>query len=192
MSGTPSLFPEELIPQEDVEVVLGRGRKASLHRYRVDFNPCHERPTIALDRAYSAKPLVLVEKQPAFPEIALLGLFLRNGWEGAWVDLSHRKFFDRMPNLSKGISLSTYPNQVVARIAENNEKSREGFWDLILWRERTVAFIAVVDRESGLGLSEGHMRWLNAALRAGVSPNQFVVIEWGNRRVAVRRSRSRP
>ena len=132
---------------------------------------------------------MLVEKQPAFPEIALLGLFLKTGWEGAWVDLSHRKFFDRMPNLSKGISLSTYANQVIARIAENNDRSREGFWDLVLWRDRAVMFIATVDREAGAGLSEGHLRWLNAALRAGVSANQFVVIEWGNRRVAARRTK---
>jgi hypothetical protein len=106
------------------------------------------------------------------------------------VDLAHRKFFDRMPNLSKGISLSTYANQVIARIAASNENSRDGLWDLVLWRERTIAFVAVVDRESGNGLSERYMRWLSAALHAGVSASQFVVVEWGNRRVAVRRKRS--
>jgi hypothetical protein len=192
MSSAPSLFPAELRQAEDVEITLGSGRPVELHLYRVDFNICNERLLIALDKAYSARPLVLVEKQAAFPEIALLGLFQKSGWQGAWVDLLHRKFFDKMPNISKGISLSTHANQVLARVTESNGSSRSGVWDLILWRDRTVVFIRVIDRDTDITADESHARWLAAGVRAGLSPSQFVVVQWGYRSVVARRKTHPP
>ena len=110
---------------------------------------CAEKPPIGLDRAYSAKPLVLVEKQLTFPEIAILSFFKKMGWEGAWVDSQHRKFFDRMPNQSKGMSLDSHAAQVISRIAQYNDNSRAGCWDLVLWVERAVAFAAVIAAAQG-------------------------------------------
>ena len=187
MNGASPVFPEELQAADDVEITLDTGRTVALHRYRVDFNACNERLLIALDKAYSARPLVLVEKQPAFPEIALLGLFVKSGWQGAWVDLPHRKFFDKMPNISKGISLSTHANQVVSRVTEANGQSRAGLWDLILWQDRTVVFIRVVGRDADPSDDAAHARWLAAGLRAGLSASQFVVVQWGWRTVAAKK-----
>ncbi len=182
-----SLFPEELQASDDVEIRLETGRTVSLHRYRVDFNACNERLLIALDKGYSSRPLVLVDKQPAFPDIAVLGLFLKSGWQGAWVDLPHRKFFDKMPNISKGISLSTHANQVLTRVAEANGATRSGIWDLVLWREKTVVFIRVVDAAADPARDEARARWLAAGLHAGLLPSQFVIVQWGYRKVVARK-----
>lgn len=189
MHGGTVTFPEELTQSEDIECMLMSGRWVPLRAYHADFNACLQRPTIGMDRAYSAKPFVIVEKQVLFPEIALLDLFRKNGWQGAWADSLHRKYFDKMPNQSKGISLSTYVNQVIARIAENNDKSKNGCWDIILWTERAVVFVAVVGALSREGISEAHKRWLAAALRSGLSASQFVVVEWGYRKVVAKRKR---
>jgi hypothetical protein len=189
MREEPATFPGELEPRDDMAIALSTGRPASIRRYRVSFNPCMERPTISMDRVYSAKDLVLVDKQATFPEIALLGLFQKNGWEGAWSDTPHRKYFDRMPNQSKGMSLGTYANQAVTRIAENNDKSKAGCWDLILWSEKKIVFVAVVPAEAHRGISEGQVRWLTAAVKTGFSQGQFAVVEWDHRRVAARRKR---
>ena len=189
MRNEPLTFPEDLEPRDDVEIILSTGRRAAVRRYRVSFTACMERPTIGLDRVYSAKQLVLVDKQATFPEIALLGLFQRHGWHGAWSDTPHRKYFDRMPNQSKGISLDTWASQTVARIAENNGKSKAGCWDLILWSERRVVFVAVVPAAGGRGMGDAQVRWMTAALRTGLSAGEFVVVEWDHRKVAARRTR---
>jgi hypothetical protein len=187
MRGGTVTFPEELVGGDELECVLPTGRQVQVRTFRAGFRPCAERPTISLDRAYSARPLVLVDKQATFPEIALLGLFRRNGWQGAWVDQHHHKYFDKMPNQSKGISLSTYVNQVIARIVESNDRNRNGCWDLILWTERAVLFVAVVAAEAAGGVGEARTRWLAAALRSGLSASQFIVVEWERRTVVVKR-----
>jgi hypothetical protein len=187
MRDEPLTFPEDLEPRDDVEITLTTGRKATIRCFGASFTPCMERPTIGMDRVYSAKPLVLVDKQATFPEIALLGLFQRHGWHGAWSDTPHRKYFDRMPNQSKGISLDTYANQTLARIAENNDKSKAGCWDLILWSERRVVFVSVVPANGGRVVGEAQVRWMTAALKTGLSAGEFIVVEWDHRRVAARR-----
>ncbi|MGA2640799.1 MAG: hypothetical protein ABSG21_07825 [Spirochaetia bacterium] len=196
ISGPPDL-PEDFASLDDLHVVLDSGRHVAVRRYRAQLIACPEKPPIALDRAYSAKPLVLVEKQVAFPEIAVLSFFKKMGWEGAWVDVQHHKFFDRMPNQSKGMSLGAHANQAITRIAAYNDNSRIGCWDLVLWDERAVAFAAVVGSAPGTdrgrqeaGIGDARTRWLAAAVKSGLSAGQFVVVEWDYRRVVVRRKRS--
>ena len=203
---TPAEVPEELVPIDDLYILLPGGKEAAVRRYRVQLHGCPDKPAISLDRAYSAKPLVLVEKQAVFPELAVLAFFRRKGWDGAWVDASHRKFFDKMPNQSKGISLGAHANQVLARIAQYAVNGRAGCWDLVLWAERAVAFAAVISSEAaesgkaaGPGktgepgrapaLGEARTRWLGAAVKSGMSAGQFAVVEWEYRKVAARRKR---
>jgi hypothetical protein len=132
---------------------------------------------------------VLVEKQAVFPEIACLSLFQHSGWHGVWSDHQHRKYFDKMPTQSKGTSLDTFANQAVSRIAENNGKSKAGCWDLVLWENRTLVFVAVTtEEEKGrAGLSEANARWLAASIRSGLSSAQFAIVSWTYRKVAARR-----
>jgi len=185
---TPAEVPEELLPIDDLYVLLPGGKEVAVRRYRAQLHGCPEKPAISLDRAYSAKPLVLVEKQAVFPELAVLAFFRRKGWEGAWVDASHRKFFDKMPNQSKGISLGAHAGQVLARIAQYADNGRAGCWDLVLWADRAVAFAAVISGEAG-ALGEARTRWLGAAVKSGMSAGQFAVVEWEYRKVAARKKR---
>ncbi len=198
MSETPAEAPEELVPIDDLYVSLAGGKELALRRYRAALHGCPERPAIGLDRAYSAKPLVMVEKQAMFPELAVLSFFRKQGWEGAWVDAPHRKYFDRMPNQSKGISLGAHAGQVLARISQYADSGRSGCWDLVLWADRTVAFAAVVGEEDGPPqgteaaarlLGEARTRWLGAAVKSGLAAAQFAVVQWEYRKVAARRKR---
>jgi len=185
MTALPSEVPEELAPLDDLYVSVSPGKRVPVHRYRALLHGCPEKPAISLDRAYSAKPLVLVDKQAMFPELAVLSFFRRMGWEGAWVDLAHRKFFDRMPNQSKGISLGAHASQALARISQYSDAGRTGCWDVVLWADRTVAFAAVV--AAAAALSESRTKWLGAAVKSGMSASQFVVVEWDYRTVVARR-----
>jgi hypothetical protein len=189
MNAIPASFPEELLAMDPVEIPLSSGRQVSVQAYRVAFAASPERSSLGLDRSYAAKPLVTVEKQAMFPEIACLTLFKKNGWEGVWADRHHHKYFDKMPTQSKGTSLDTYANQLIARIAENNDKSMAGCWDLILWTHRTLLFVAVPGRGPH-GIAEGSARWLAACLRTGLSASQFAIIQWEYRTVVARKKRA--
>ena len=189
MNSTFTSLPDELRAAEDLDLDLGQGRHFAVRRYHVDFSASPVRPGTGLDARYAAKPLVLLEKQAWFPEIALLAIFARRGWQGVWSDAAHRKYFDKMPTQSKGVSLTTHINQLLARIAENNGMTRSGCWDLILWENRTVAFVAVKSAARGVELRDAQVGWLKAALKAGLSIAQFLVVEWDYRKVLVKRKR---
>jgi hypothetical protein len=182
-------FPAELSPREDLSFTLGRHRELSLQRFHVVFNPCNEPVPFATDRTWSAKPLVSLDKQALFPELALLALFRKAGWDGAWADTTHRKYFDRMPNQSKGVSLAPAIGQALTRISEGAGPGRSGCWDLVLWSNRTIVFVAASPTPLAGGVGEARGRWLDAALRTGFSAGQFVVVEWDYRKVVVRMKR---
>jgi hypothetical protein len=189
MISSPVAFPEDLAALDPVEIHLSTGRSVSIHAFRAEFNVSPDRSGMGLDRSYSAKRLVQVEKQSVFPEIACLSLFQHSGWHGVWSDHAHRKYFDKMPTQSKGTSLDTFANQAITRIAENNGKSKAGCWDLVLWENRTLVFVAVITAEEKgrAGLSEANARWLAASIRSGLSPSQFAIVTWTYRKVAARR-----
>ena len=180
-------IPEELVQVEDLPFDLERRGRVSIPCYHVEFNANPGKSGIGLDRGYSMKPLVVVEKQAMFAEIAVLTLFTKRGWDGVWADAFHRKYFNRMPNQSKGASLATYINQTLTRIAENNGQSRSGCWDVILWVDRTLLFVQLKSLAVGEEIKPARIGWLDAALKTGFSPSQFMVVEWDYRKVVVRR-----
>jgi ribosomal protein S18 acetylase RimI-like enzyme len=143
-----------------------------------------------LDKSWSNKPLVMMDKQAMFAEFALLTLFRKAGWEGVWADAHHRKYFDKMPNQSKGASLNTHINQLIARIAANNNDSKAGCWDIILWANRMVVFVEMKSCSSQNRIGDTQVGWLNAALKSGLSVGQFLVVEWDYRKVLVKRRRA--
>ncbi len=182
-------LPPELTPLDDLLVELDKRGTVPLARYRVEFNANPGKSGVGLDRTYAVKPLVMMDKQAMFAEIALLGMFMRVGWAGVWVDVAHRKFFDKMPNQSKGASLEPYLNQALARIASNNAQGRSGCWDLILWANRTVVFVQLTGAHEEI--RRPHIAWLGAAMKSGFTPAQFMVVEWDYRNVVVRRRKTR-
>jgi ribosomal protein S18 acetylase RimI-like enzyme len=192
MISTHPPLPVELVPTDDIFLDIEKRKQVSVRGYHVDFTACPDRPGVGLDKSWSNKPLVMVDKQAMFAEFALLTLFRKTGWEGVWADAHHRKYFDKMPNLSKGASLNTYINQVISRIAANNNNSKAGCWDIILWANRTVVFVDMqcIPSEDEIGGTK--IDWLNAALKSGLSAAQFLAVEWDYRKVVVRRKRPSP
>jgi ribosomal protein S18 acetylase RimI-like enzyme len=185
----PSL-PAELVPVSDLSFDLEKRKQVTVHGYHVDFNSCPGRPSVGLDKSWASKPLVMVEKQAMFAEFALLALFRKAGWEGVWADAHHRKYFDKMPNQSKGASLNTYINQLISRIAANNNNSRAGCWDIILWASRAVVFVEMKSCSSDSGIGDTQIGWLSAGLKSGLTANQFLVVEWDYRKVLVKRKKA--
>ena len=127
--------------------------------------------------------------KPVATRIAL-SLFQKEGWDGVWVDAQRRKYFDKMPTQSKGVTLDAYVGQLLARIAGVGEKGKAACWDLIVWHGRSVFFVAVRAAAKGAGLEKSRLACLEASLHAGMSPSQFLVVEWAYRKVVVGKRRA--
>ena len=177
-------LPPELERLDDLLLAVGR-RRAALARCRIAFDYCSKPVPVGPDPAWASRPQVLLDGRALFPEIALLVLFQKAGWKGVWVDGTHRRYFDKMPNVSKGAGLDTRIASLLARVNAAAAGRRTSCWDLVLWDRKTVLFIDVVPGP----IAPGHTRvaWLDAALRSGVSLGQFLVVEWGTRTVLARK-----
>ena len=179
-------LPHELERLDDLRLAVGR-RQAAIARFRIAFDYCSKPVAVGPDPVWASRPQVLLDGRALFPEIALLVLFQKAGWKGVWVDGAHRRYYDKMPNVSKGAGLETRIASLLARVNAAASGRRTACWDLVLWDRRDVLLIDVLPAPA----VPGHARvaWLDAALRTGVSLGQFLVVEWATHVV---RARKRP
>jgi hypothetical protein len=184
-------LPRGLSPVDDVEIDLGQKKQIVLKRFGIEFSRCLTPANMGLDEGYAAHPQVTHERDALFPELALLSLFQKEGWDGAWADTAHRKFFTIMPNKSKGITLDARVNQTLARISGASAAGRCECWSLVLWQGKTQLFIEMLESAADGSFRRGRLEWLRAALRCGLSQNQFIVVEWSYRKTVVVRARRR-
>ena len=98
----------------------------------------------------------------------------------------------RPPSSGSTRSLATYINQTLTRIADRNGQSRSGCWDVILWVDRTLLFVQLKNAAEQEEIKGARIAWLDAALKTGFSPSQFMVVEWDYRKVVVRRKGADP
>jgi hypothetical protein len=182
-------LPPDLERLDDLLLDVGRRRQVRIPRCRVAFEYCSKLVPVGPDSSWAAKPQVLLDGRALFPEIALLVLFRKAGWTGVWVDSVHRRYYDKMPNLSKGVGLDTRIASVLAKVnAIAISGRRASCWDLVLWDGRTTLFVDVTPGAAPPGYAR--IAWLDAALRSGLSPGQFLVVEWETRKAVVKRKRA--
>jgi hypothetical protein len=181
-------LPPELERLDDLRLSVGR-RQAAIACFRIEFDYCSKPVSVGPDPVWASRPQVLLDGRALFPEIALLVLFQKAGWKGVWVDGAHRRYYDKMPNVSKGAGLDTRIASLLARVNAAASGRRTACWDLVLWDRKDVLFIDVLPSPA----APGHARvaWLDAAVRTGVSLGQFLVVEWGTRSVQARKRPAR-
>ena len=184
-------LPPDISPVDDLEVDLGQKKQIFLKRFLMEFSRCANPANMGLNEAYSAHPQVMHEGDALFPELALLSLFKKEGWSGAWADTAHRKFFTIMPNKSKGLTLDTYVSQTLARISGNCAPGRCECWGLVIWQGKTLLFVETRETPTNDRIGKARLEWLRAALRSGLSQSQFMVVDWSYRKTVIVRRRQR-
>jgi hypothetical protein len=183
-------IPPILLPLEEARVDLPRRGEIAISRFRAEFNSSPKPVRTGFQESWASKPQVSCDGAAQFPEIAVLSLFQKEGWGGVWVDAPRRKYFDKMPTQSKGVTLDAYVGQLLARISGVSEKTKAACWDLIVWHGRRVFFVAVRAASKREGLEKSRLAWLEASLHAGMSPAQFLIVEWAHRKVVVGKRRA--
>jgi hypothetical protein len=129
-----------------------------------------------IEDTYGNKPILDVDGEPVFAELAILRLFQREGWDGVWVDSYRQKY--RVGYWGKG-NEAVLPSEREELLEQVYRKlgNRKGCWDVYCWKGRETVF-AESKRRTRDRIRETQLRWLEAALDVGVPLESFLLVEW--------------
>lgn len=129
-----------------------------------------------LPSAYGRKPVLDVDGEPCFAEIAILRALERDGWAGVWID-SYRQKLWRDSRCASPAILPSAQVELLARIRVANDGRRGGAWDVFAWQDDqvTVAESKLSGRDR---IRATQLAWLEAALACGVRGDAVQIVEW--------------
>lgn len=162
------------------EMALPAGDSVSLRHLTVRFGTASpdRLKAGALPATYTSKPLVTFGGDAMFGELALLRWLEADGWEGVWLDTVHgRRAWRDMPTRAMPVALPADAQALYDRIVATNAGRASGTFDVMAWRGSQTIFVEYL----GPGEAPGKhaSRWIQAALRAGISANDLLIVENG-------------
>jgi hypothetical protein len=129
----------------------------------------------ALQATYTSKPLVTFNGAAMFGELAVLRWLNVDGWDGVWLDTFHgRKHWREMPTVVSPVELPPPARALYDRIVAENGGKASGAFDVMAWRGSQFVFLEY--KGPGDRPNRNQPRWIDAALRAGVSEADLLLI----------------
>jgi hypothetical protein len=139
---------------------------------KIHFSPAPVRYLMdeSLARTYRSKPLLVVNGEVLFGELAILRYLQMDGWNGVWVDTFHSRgkkkvVWSNMPPDGHG-KLTTAADKLFDEIVETNHGKSSGFFDVLGWKNEKFVFIEY--KGAGDRPNKNETRWINAAIKCGV------------------------
>jgi hypothetical protein len=182
-SGLDSL-PASLIADGCDTVTLSGGETLEIRRAKTAFRSWpHE---IMID-TFGGKPVLDVNGEQTFAEVAIVRLFRPAEWNARWLEsYAARGSWPRV--LSQwhpgGIKFcedviieDERVRTTIQSIIDANGGKCSGCWDAVAWSEDRIVFCEA-KRSKRDRLSETQRGWMQAALRAGFTAEHFLVLEW--------------
>ncbi|RYY18670.1 MAG: hypothetical protein EOO36_07625 [Cytophagaceae bacterium] len=141
--------------------------------------------------SFGGKPLLDFAGRPVFAELAAYELFRLSGWEARWVETygapatNPRCYTDWLPNLPSSSRRAQVHSPIghegvwaqMRRVAAANKNTFAGCWDVVGWHDDTLLCVEL-KRHKKDRLQTTQPRWLAAGLRAGLRPENFLLVEW--------------
>lgn len=132
----------------------------------------------SLSKTYRSKPMVVVNNEHLFGELAILRYLQMDGWDGVWVDTFHGKgkkkvFWSNLPPNGMG-KLTIEAEKLYDSIVQANEGKSSGFFDVFAWKNG--AFIFIEYKGQGDSPNRNETRWITATLKCGVDPEQLFYV----------------
>jgi hypothetical protein len=162
-------LPAILRPNGEEEILLSSG-VVRLPKTTPQFSAWSE--PILFDR-YGGKAVLDYHGEALFAELVILRLFEEEGWSGVWVD-SYSRCFRTNPSVKVEIPRDRL--RMFERIQEA-AGAKSGCFDVFVWKEEMMIF-AEAKRSGRDKFRATQIRWLDAALRAGLPVESFLVVEW--------------
>lgn len=148
---------------------LSSGASIGINKFFTKFKK------VGADHGFGNKPIVDCDGEPLYPELAILRLLQRHGFDGVWIDSYRDKCWTDM---ATPVSLPDHAQHEYDRILRERKGHRGGFWDVMAWKESEFIFIELKQNtaECKDRMSEKQRDWLEAALGTGL--RNFFVCEW--------------
>jgi hypothetical protein len=127
-----------------------------------------------VEDTYNGKTVLDFEGEPVFAELATLRAFQREGWHGVWIDAYMHRY--RIGYWQQDASVALPPQQE-ALLERINSGQFRGSWDVFCWKDGNIVF-AELKLKSKDKFRKTQVRWLEAALAAGLAIESFLVVEW--------------
>lgn len=124
---------------------------------------------------------------PMFAELAIAEVLKVEGYQARWAETYGRGnkppiFLDRWGE--RGFKYQTnapiedaWVMDKLAEIAQRNGGSYRGCWDVLAWKDGNLLF-AESKRKKRDAIKDTQIAWLNAAIASGLSPENFLIVEW--------------
>jgi hypothetical protein len=122
-------------------------------------------------KTYTVKPLVDVDGERHFAELAICRSLAKYGWNAVWLDAFHGdKVWDRMLDVGT-------PTEVPAPVRAEYASvlSAKGVWDVFAWKADRALFAESKGPRDKI--RTGQLEWLDAASQSGL-PLEFMIVEW--------------
>ncbi len=166
-------YPEQLVPEVLEELYLPSGLRVRVPKAEPLFRSWREE---FAEDTYNNKPLFDVDGKPMFAELAILNLFLKEGWDGVWVDTFSKKY--RAAWGEEGVVRLDGDRLELLKAIYERSGSRSGCFDVFCWKGDHVIF-AESKRKSMDEIRPTQLRWLEAAIQTGLDASAFLIVEWG-------------
>ncbi len=177
-------LPQEFLPVASESFTLDDDRVVLVPKARPTFKTWHG-PT--LENTFGGKPVLEYLGEASFAELVILRIFLAAGWSGRWIETygaprTHPRLLTEWA--TTGLTSQVHEpisepsiQAVLKAIARSNGDTYSGCWDVVAWQGSRLVF-AEAKRKGHDSLNKNQRRWLSAAIKAGVSPDSFLVVEW--------------
>ena len=123
---------------------------------------------------FNRKPLLDLNGEMAFAEIAILRSFQEAGWDGRWVDSFRQRFLTKYWPTAVSEPLPAKQQAILDRI-RSKAGGNGGCFDVFCWRGDDLLFAESKWRDRIL---KTQIRWLEAALDFGIPTESLLIVQW--------------
>ncbi len=164
-------------PSGTETIILPSGESATIKKYFLKFK-AWAGEKIAFD--YGRKPIIDFDSEACFAELAILRLFLKNGWQGAWVETyGGTHFLNSMPLgwslKSEHISIPDEKEKLLKKIWQAGKT--KACFDVVVWQGHEVQFYEA-KRSHKDRLTEAQKKFIQGAITCGIPLSSLFIIEW--------------
>lgn len=173
-----------MLSSKSVFVFPIQGSTVSIPQTNLQF---HSWNGIPLKNTFGNKPVLTVNGKPMFAELAIMHEFLKEGWEARWIETYGRGKMNPLflnewkDDPYKNQTNVPVENSTVAEtlngIAKENKNSFSGCWDVLAWKNDEIIFVESKHKGKDK-VRQTQINWLSAALRYGLKPQNFLMVEW--------------
>lgn len=175
-------YPSLLRPTATEDIIVA-GQLVAVSKVELLLRPWTGAP---LTNHFGHKALVDFGGRPMFAELCMYELLRLSGWEARWLETYSAPaalpyFFTDWQDVPPKQQQQSLPESwiidLLKLIMSYNNGRHGGCWDVLGWRGETILF-AELKRRKKDRLQATQPRWVEAGLRAGLRPENFLFVEW--------------